>query len=47
MHRPCSSLSTVVVSLWRYHYAQEGLHKDLVDDLLDPNLEDLFDMCDQ
>ncbi|PVF95694.1 kinase-like protein, partial [Serendipita vermifera] len=30
-----------------YHFGQEGLHNVLVIDLLGPNLEDLFDMCDR
>jgi hypothetical protein len=30
-----------------HHFGQEGLHNVLVIDLLGPNLEDLFDMCDR
>ena len=30
-----------------YHFGQEGLHNVLVIDLLGPNLEELFDMCDR
>ena len=30
-----------------HHFGQEGLHNVLVIDLLGPNLEDLFDMCNR
>lgn len=30
-----------------YYFGQEGLHNVLVIDLLGPNLEELFDMCDR